>query len=181
MGMNLFLDDARLVARTAHFGQFRKYTGKPYYTHCYEVEYIISRYAAYENVNDDILAAALLHDTVEDTHLTLEFIYEEFGENVGDLVNGLTDVSKPSDGNRAKRKEIDRKHIAKQSADCKTIKLADIISNTKSILEHDREFAKVYLKEKKLLLEVLKDGDANLYKMAEDIINRGLEEINGTD
>ena len=106
--------------------------------------------------------AALLHDVVEDTQVSLSLIEKEFGKCVATLVEGLTDVSKAEDGNRTKRKEIDRQHTARQSAACKTIKLADLISNSRSILQHDKDFARVYLKEKKALLEVLKEGDASM-------------------
>jgi hypothetical protein len=82
------------------------------------------------------------------------------------LVEQLTDVSRPEDGNRAKRKAIDRAHTAKASPEAKTIKLADLIDNTRSIVELDPGFAKIYLVEKVLLLEVLQEGDAGLWEMA---------------
>jgi hypothetical protein len=83
----------------------------------------------------------------------------------------LTDVSKPEDGNRAERKALDREYIANATPDAKTIKLADIISNCSSIIKHDPEFAKVYLEEKRLLLEVLTEGDERLLALARHIIN----------
>jgi len=52
-------------------------------------------------------AAALLHDVVEDTEVTIEQVEETFGHKIAELVGWLTDVSKPSDGKRAVRKEID--------------------------------------------------------------------------
>ena len=161
-----------LVAHTA-VGQKRKYTGEDYIHHPREVASIIRIL----NFSDEMIAAAYLHDVVEDTQVPLSLIEAEFGKCVATLVEGLTDVSKPEDGNRAVRKEIDRQHTAKQSPACKTIKLADLISNSKSILQHDREFAKVYLKEKKLLLEVLKEGDAVLWEEANRIVEDGLKEI----
>jgi len=82
------------------------------------------------------------------------------------LVEQLTDISGPSDGNRTTRKEIDRQHTSKSYPDAKTIKLADLIDNQFSIVKRDPNFAKVYLKEKGLLLEVLKEGDKTLYNMA---------------
>jgi (p)ppGpp synthase/HD superfamily hydrolase len=118
-----------------------------------------------------------MHDVVEDTGVTIDLIIAEFGSCVTMLVEGLTDVSKPEDGNRAKRKEIDCNHTAIQSPACKTIKLADLISNTKSICEHDRDFAKVYIKEKELLLEVLTEGDPVLYKQAYDLMMKCKEEL----
>lgn len=109
--------------------------------------------------------------------LPIELIEKQFGWCVAKLVAGLTDVSRPEDGNRKKRKEIDRQHTAVQSPACKTIKLADLISNTKSICEHDKEFAKVYVKEKELLLEVLTEGDPVLYKQAYDLMVKCKEEL----
>lgn len=60
----------------------------------------------------------------------------------------------------------------------KTIKLADLISNTKSIVEHDKNFARIYIKEKELLLEVLADGDENLYKFAKELVENAKKELN---
>lgn len=82
----------------------------------------------------------------------------------------LTDVSKKEDGNRKQRKLIDRNQTAMASPEAKTIKLADLISNTKSIVQYDSSFAKVYMAEKRLLLQVLKEGNGNLYTMAKDLL-----------
>ena len=144
-------------ATVAHAGQKRKYTGEDYIVHPIEVMEIVK-------------TVALLHDVVEDTNVSLEDIRLSFGNDVADLVFWLTDVSKLKDGNRATRKSLDRAHIANASPDAMTIKLADLISNTVSIMEYDANFAKVYLKEKKLLLEVLTKGNDELMKTAKDKI-----------
>ena len=68
-------------------------------------------------------------DVVEDTPVSIKDIEDVFGPRVAALVSDLTDVSKPEDGNRATRKELDRQHTAKASPDAKTVKLADLISN----------------------------------------------------
>lgn len=174
--MNI-VEKAYIFAMAAHaaIGQKRKYTGEDYVVHCVEVSDILRKAVL---VNDEMHAAALLHDTVEDTDVTLELIEKEFGKCVATLVEGLTDVSKTEDGNRAVRKKIDREHTAKQSAACKTIKLADLISNTKSIVQHDKEFAKVYIKEKEALLEVLKEGDAILYEIASNLVADAKKALN---
>lgn len=155
-------------AETAHaaVGQLRKYTGEPYIGHPRAVASLVL------TVTDDdvVLAAALLHDTVEDTEATLADIEREFGAEVASLVENLTDVSQPEDGNRRVRKEIDRQHTAKADVRAKTIKLADLIDNTRSIVAHDHDFARVYLSEKARLLEVLSDGHPDLYRLAAEAL-----------
>jgi (p)ppGpp synthase/HD superfamily hydrolase len=113
-----------------------------------------------------MLAAAWLHDVVEDTGVTIETIRAEFGVEVAELVGWLTDVSRPEHGNRAHRKALDRAHSAAAPAEAQTVKLADLISNTRSIIAHDVAFAKTYLEEKRLLLEVMTKGDATLMEIA---------------
>ncbi|CAM6006431.1 unnamed protein product [Sphagnum balticum] len=113
-----------------------------------------------------MICAAWLHDVVEDTKLTLAFIQEIFGDSVARLVEQLTDISKPNDGNRQVRKRIDLMHTANASPQGKTIKLADLIDNTKSIVERCPGFAVVYMEEKEELLKVLKEGDSALWSIA---------------
>ncbi|MGB2063565.1 MAG: HD domain-containing protein [Marinomonas gallaica] len=156
-------------ATKAHGDQKRKYTGEPYIKHPIAVAKLVREHA--QTCHESMYCAALLHDTVEDTNATIDEIRREFGDIVTAFVDGLTDVSKPEDGNRAKRKEIDRQHLAKSLPPIQTIKLADLIDNSKSISEHDPEFAKVYMREKRLLLEVLVDGDKTLYAIAKKIVD----------
>ena len=82
-------------------------------------------------------AAALLHDTVEDTATTSQDIMQEFGPSIARLVIDLTDISKPEDGNRATRKAMDRDKLSMASAEAQTIKYADLISNGKDIAKND--------------------------------------------
>ena len=162
------VERARVFATAAHaaVAQLRKYTNEPYIVHPREVAQIVGTVPhSYE-----MLAAAWLHDVVEDTGVTIEVIREEFGSDVADLVGWLTDVSRPEQGNRATRKAIDRAHTAMAPKDAQTIKLADIISNCTSIKEHDAEFAKVYFEEKRLLLEVLTKGDRELLDRAKALV-----------
>ena len=164
------IEKARVFATSAHHAvsQVRKYTGEPYISHPAELVELLREHGI---ADQQMLAAAWLHDVVEDTGVTIDLIEFEFGRGVADLVAGLTDVSRPEDGNRKARKAIDRAHTAAQSPACKTIKLADLISNTKSIVERDPEFAKVYLAEKRQLLEVLYDGDSRLWELASSIVS----------
>lgn len=154
--------------------QKRKYTGESYWKHCESVAFNVKENGGTE----DMVCAAWMHDTVEDANIELYLIENLFGKKVADLVSGLTDVSKPEDGNRATRKAIDRAHTAEQSAECKTIKLCDLIDNAGSILQYDKDFGKVYIKEKELLLEVLKEGDKYLWNVANDIVQEAKIELN---
>jgi hypothetical protein len=130
-------------------------------------------------VSDDAvqIAAAWLHDTVEDTPATFEDIEREFGAEVMQLVNELTDLSKPGDGSRAARKAVDRRHSALASPRAKTIKLADIIDNGEDICRHDPRFARVYLSEAAALLEVLKEGDERLYARAAELVATSMDKL----
>jgi (p)ppGpp synthase/HD superfamily hydrolase len=148
----------------------RKYTGVPYITHPIEVMNIVKTVPH----TQEMLAAALLHDTVEDTPVTIEQVREEFGPVVARLVSELTDVSTPGQGNRAIRKGIDLAHTASASPQAATIKLADLLSNSKSIVEHDKNFAKVYLREKSALLDVLTKGDKTLHAQAVQALTDGI-------
>lgn len=158
------IEKARIFATAAHaaVAQLRKYTGEPYIVHPAEVAGIVAKAGGTEAM----IAAAWLHDVVEDTGVTNEVIRAEFGAEVAELVGWLTDVSRPEQGNRAIRKAIDRAHTAMAPAEAQTVKLADLISNTRSILAQDVAFAKVYLEEKRLLLEVMTKGDTTLMEEA---------------
>ena len=171
--MNNLEKKAEYFARKKHdsIGHTRKYTGQPYTTHLEEVVKIVKSVPH----TVEMVCAAWLHDTVEDTGTSIDEIREEFGEKIASLVEMLTDVSKPEQGNRSVRKTIDREHTAKSSPEAKTIKLADLISNTSSIVKRDENFAKVYLKEKMALLEVLKEGDKKLWDVAHNLAVNGLK------
>jgi len=168
--MNI-VEKAQVFATAAHAAvkQTRKYTGEPYINHSFHVMSIVKTVPH----TPEMLAAALLHDTVEDTGVTIELIESEFGSEVANLVSWLTDVSRPEDGNRAVRKHIDLEHTAQAPAAAQTIKLADLISNTSSIVKHDLNFAETYLKEKQALLQVLTKGDRTLLSWAQASVVNG--------
>lgn len=167
--MNNLVSRAREFAFAAHnaIDHRRKYTDEPYTNHLERVAELVA------SVVDDpaMIAAAYLHDTVEDTEVTIEDIEREFGGDVATLVDGLTDVSRPDDGNRAHRKRLDREHTAAGDERVHTIKLADLIDNAGSI-PGSSSFAGVYMNEKRQLLAVLQDGNATLLTRAQGIVDR---------
>lgn len=164
---------AEAFATAAHVNQKRKYTGEPYIVHPREVFFLLLN-KPLTKISVEALAAAWLHDVVEDTPITIEEIERFFGKEIASLVGWVTDVSKPSDGNRKKRKQLDLEHIVSAPAEAQDIKLADVIENTSSIVQYDPHFSKVYLKEKKDLLDAIekenKDYDRHLMNMARKII-----------
>jgi len=163
-----------LVARAATFATLahkridhrRKYNNQPYDIHLRAVANLV------ESVTKDAetIAGAWLHDMVEDTPATFYDIEKEFGLSVAQLVRDLTDVSKPSDGNRSERKAIDRDHLAQACPKAKTIKLADLIDNCQDICRNDPRFSRVFIAEAAALLEVLTEGDRRLYDMAKRVV-----------
>jgi (p)ppGpp synthase/HD superfamily hydrolase len=169
-------DSAMRFATVAHRNQKRKYTGEQYIEHPKNVVNILKTLVD-TTITSEMIQAAWLHDVVEDCNIDLSVIKQVFGDTVAELVEMLTDKSKPEDGNRAVRKQIDLEHTAVASADAKTIKLADLIDNSTSIIERDKEFAKIYLNEKSKLLNVLKEGNTKLWEEARRTAITGLAEI----
>jgi (p)ppGpp synthase/HD superfamily hydrolase len=158
--------DAMLFITTVHADQKRKYTGDPYILHPTRVAMKLS-HIGFET---EVVAAALLHDVVEDCGVTLDSLTRSFGERVATLVGEVTNPSKPSDGNRAARKVIDLQHLAKASYAGASIKLADILDNVPSIVEHDPKFAAVYIPEKIAQVEVLRHGHPILFARTYELL-----------
>ena len=144
---------ARVYATAAHaaVGQRRKYTDQPYIVHPIRVAEIADLYGG----TDDMISAAYLHDVVEDTAVSIDDIEDMFGPAVALIVDGLTDVSVPEDGNRAVRKAMDRQHSADATYEAQFVKCADIIDNAHDIGDNDPSFNVVYRKEMLLLIQVL--------------------------
>lgn len=174
--MNDLVQRAAALAEKAHRrkGQVRKYTGEPYIVHPGHVAEIVG------SVTSDpvIIAAAWLHDVVEDTDVTQAEIERDFGPEVAEIVASVTKVADGRKmGDRARAALINIEHASHGSPAAKTVKLADVIDNVSDIVEHDREFARVYLREKKMLMEHLKEGDPTLYGKATELLNLLLDEL----
>ena len=153
--MNL-IEQAKQFAHNAHdlCQQKRKYTGEPYWTHTDAVAEIVAAYGGTETM----IAAAHLHDILEDTEIQYPELVQRFRYTVADLVDELTDkFTKEAypKMNRESRKTYEAARLAIVSDEAKTIKLADLYDNTKSIVAHDPNFAKTYLREKEQMLKGL--------------------------
>jgi guanosine-3',5'-bis(diphosphate) 3'-pyrophosphohydrolase len=184
MDSDQVLKEVRKFVDKAHGDQMRKYTPERYIVHPVRVMEIM------KTVSSDItvLAAALLHDVLEDTLTTKEEIRiflsslmdESTVERTIHLVVELTDVYIKKDypqWNRKKRKALEAERVRQTSADAQTIKYADIIDNCREIVKHDRHFAVVFLAECKKILHVIDKGDPELYQKAKELINQKLVEL----
>ena len=126
-----FIEAASFAAKR-HSGQKRKGAdGEPYINHPLEVANLLANVGKVEDT--DVLIAALLHDTIEDTGTTKEEIAQKFGENVSGMVLEVTDdKSLP----KAERKQMQIEHAPHLSPGAKLIKLGDKISNIADIINN---------------------------------------------
>ena len=150
------ISDAISVAEIAHAGQARKYTGEPYIVHPAAVARHISRI---ETATESLIAAAWLHDVIEDSSITLDEIKHQFGTIVAGYVWDLTKRTAPSDGNRKTRFGLELPRIFNMSVGAKLIKAFDIIDNVRTITRYDPTFAEVYIAEKKIVLDAMHTTD----------------------
>lgn len=126
------LDRAIIFAVHAHAGTERRGKGYPYIVHPMEAVEIVATMTA----DQELLAAAVLHDTVEDTDVTVEQLRAEFGERVASLVADESDVmpegmTEEDSWHQRKQAAIDR--LSKASHDAKMVALGDKLSNMRAI------------------------------------------------
>ena len=117
-------------AAQKHVNQRRKgVSGEPYVNHLIEAAELVA--SALSQPDSNLIAATLLHDTIEDTGVTKAELVEQFGQDVADLVAEVTDdKSLP----KKERKRLQVAHASEKSPRAQTIKLADKISNLRAIL-----------------------------------------------
>ncbi|MBK4346764.1 RelA/SpoT family protein [Lacisediminihabitans changchengi] len=122
------IERAYATAELAHRGQKRK-SGEPYITHPVAVAQILADLG----IGPKTLAAALLHDTVEDTEYTLDMLRHDFGDEIAMLVDGVTKLDKLKYGDSAQAETV-RKMVVAMSKDIRVlvIKLADRLHNART-------------------------------------------------
>jgi (p)ppGpp synthase/HD superfamily hydrolase len=170
--MTWTVDDAKAFAIKAHrsIGQLRPYSGEPYEVHPEEVAKLV------ESVphTKAMVAAAWLHDTKDDVPgVTIEGLADAFDDEVAGIVDDLSDHEKGT-GSRAQRKAAERARIALAGAASQTVRLADVISNTRTIVAQNPSFARTYVPEKAALVEVLTKGDPTLRALARKTVDEAL-------
>ncbi|HXD61247.1 MAG TPA: bifunctional (p)ppGpp synthetase/guanosine-3',5'-bis(diphosphate) 3'-pyrophosphohydrolase [Lacisediminihabitans sp.] len=122
------IERAYAAAELAHRGQLRR-SGEPYITHPVAVAQILADLG----IGPKTLAAALLHDTVEDTEYTLDMVRHDFGDEIAMLVDGVTKLDKLKYGDSAQAETV-RKMVVAMSKDIRVlvIKLADRLHNART-------------------------------------------------
>ena len=126
------LDRAILFAVKAHAGTERRGKGFPYIVHPMEAMEIVATITP----DQELLAAAALHDTVEDTNVTIEEIRDQFGERVANLVAAESDVfieGKSEEETWHARKQAAMDRLAAAPYDAKIVALGDKLSNMRAI------------------------------------------------
>lgn len=128
-GPALILDAAAVAAR-AHSGQVRKGTsGAPYIEH----PLAVARLVADHTDDPEVLAAALLHDVLEDSAITRDDLARDFGDRITDLVAELTDDPSLEAMDLPRRKARQAEHVAGVSGQAQAIKIADQTSNLRDL------------------------------------------------
>lgn len=169
--METILEQIKVFADQSHGEQQRKYAPDKYIVHPVRVMETCRNYLP----SLPVLAAALLHDVLEDTAVTKQHLHDflvsimspKEARQTLQLVIELTDVYTKSAYprlNRRQRKAKERKRMEKISPGAQTIKYADIMDNVKEISSHDVDFALVYIRENKMILEKIDKGDPQLYR-----------------
>ena len=182
--METILKKIAAFADKAHGDQKRKYAEERYIEHPLRVMRTCKSYG----YPLPVLAAAILHDVLEDTNTTpkqikdllLSVMNEGDASHTLDLVIELTDVYTKHQyprHNRRKRKTMEATRMEIISEEAQTIKYADIIDNAREITNHDNEFAPVYLRENRMLIQKMKNGNANLREKAIEVLKKEMRQL----
>lgn len=182
--MDEALKKVRDFADKAHDGQTRKYAEEKYIRHPERVMYLCLEYTSERSV----LAAALLHDVLEDTPVTASELEaflattmeSEEAAKTQQLVVELTDVYVKESYprlNRRHRKSKEAARLGEVSAEAQTIKYADIIDNASDITPHEPDFARVYLSESLEMLSAMDKGHPELFERAKHTVQVCREQL----
>jgi (p)ppGpp synthase/HD superfamily hydrolase len=130
--------DAIKFAIDAHFGQYRDLSKEPYINH---PKRVAGEVALLPYVNEPMIAAAWLHDVVEDCGVSLDTIHKHFGPEVASLVKDLTfDVTMFKNLSYIDRKMAQNMHVTRASFNAKSIKLIDRMDNLADLARNVREY-----------------------------------------
>jgi (p)ppGpp synthase/HD superfamily hydrolase len=153
---------ARELGQKAHEGQMRKFEGTPYFVHPSRVAAMM---AARADATPELVAAAFLHDSLEDTALTPAEIEAACGMDVLVLVMGLTNSTKALKGvvPRKDRKKMETARLGQQCPAVKILKMLDRLDNLRGMLANpDPKFREMYGIESLALVDMIGGVDRSL-------------------
>jgi (p)ppGpp synthase/HD superfamily hydrolase len=158
--MNPLMQDEKVLkaaglAVVAHHGQKRRHSEIPFVIHPIRVAHEIAKQ---DNVTPDVVAAAFLHDVVEDTTFTVEQIEAVFGPEIAMLVESLTNIShrdEHKEKSRADRKKLDREYLRHAPRWAKVIKLLDRLDNLREMTGDTEQFIHIYVEESRKLVDAI--------------------------
>ena len=130
------IKNAELFAKKKHSGQFRKDGTTPYSKH---LEDVVNRLKSLGVIDEELLCAGWLHDTIEDTDVTFDDLFEKYESRIAVLVSSL---SKDMSLTRKKREKAYTKQLQEASFDVKLIKLCDISANLSDLKNYDASKSK---------------------------------------
>jgi (p)ppGpp synthase/HD superfamily hydrolase len=166
-------------ATERHSGQFRKFDSKPYVTHPKEVTFILLEIM--DDADTEILAAAILHDTVEDTYDNIEEGLNDVGKLFGQRVMGLVDelTTRKEDVKRHGKKKCLTAKMNAMTNDAFLIKLADRYHNIEGLLNANvpKDFIRWYWKETVYIIDNLDREFTKEHDLLLGNINAILEHI----
>jgi len=141
----------------------RRYTDEPYIVHAADVVGILR---AIPSASEVMLAAAWLHGLLDKTDVTEEKLERVAGREVARICSALSARNVGLEGNRAMRLIMVNIKLLGGTRSVQTLKAAEIIANTRDIVERDRDFARGWLKEKAVQIKLLEDCHEGLRRRA---------------
>jgi len=168
------VEKAKTFAEMKHKGQMRKFENKPYFIHPERVAHILYQFKISKNISQ-LIAAAYLHDTLEDTNTTIEEIRDNFGDLVASIVLELT--SDKEQITQLGKKEYLANKMAKMSSYALTLKLADRIDNVNKLNWQNDKFKNKYKEETYYILDRLKK-ERRLSNPQKNMVNEILTHLN---
>ncbi|HET6205884.1 MAG TPA: HD domain-containing protein [Terracidiphilus sp.] len=176
--MTELIKAARMFANGSHqrINTFRNPALQSSDVHLKSVAQIVSSVSC----DEEVIAAAWLHDVVEDTAATFGDVERNFGVRVANLVDELTVVSYLVRGKRAARFSFEKEHFARVSAAAKTIKLADLIDTCRDLHKSEPASLRRYAREARELADVLEGGEPRLLlRLRRDLEKYALDSLPG--
>ena len=168
--------DAYHISSQSHSSQVRS-SGEPYFSHPLAVAEILIDY----RLDSTSIITALLHDVVEDTNINLEFIEQKFGEEIANLVDGVTKLSKiESLSSSRKAAENFRKLLMAMSQDIRVllVKLADRLHNMQTIHFIKSEEKRIRIANESLAIYAPLAARIGMYKMRDELQELSFVQIN---